>query len=83
VVEDLARSTDASLDLNLEYRTGHPGLDVRSSELRARCREIERNTAEVASETRELPDSSPGSCQPATPPSSSLLGGSEGRITQL
>ena len=48
MVEDLPRSAEASLDLGIEYRTGDPDLDARSSELRARRREIERNAAEVA-----------------------------------
>ena len=68
MVEDLPRSAEASLDLDIEYRTGDPGLDSRSSQLRARRQEIERDAAEVASQTRELADNSPGSCQSATPP---------------
>ena len=77
MVEDLPRSAEASLDLDLEYRTGDPRLDARSSKLRARRREIERNAAEVASETRELAGQLPVS------DTAILLGVSKGRITQL
>jgi hypothetical protein len=75
MVEDLPRSAEASLDL--EYRTGDPRLDARSSKLRARRREIERNAAEVASETRELAGQLPVS------DTAILLGVSKGRIMQL
>jgi hypothetical protein len=53
LVEDLPRSAEASLDLDVEYRTGDAGLDARSSELRTKRKEMERHAAEVASETRE------------------------------
>src|ERR1700677_5001356 len=53
MVEDLPRSAEASVDLDIEYRTGDPNLDSRSSQLRARRKEVERDAAEVASETRE------------------------------
>ena len=81
MVEDLPRSAEASLDLDLEYRTGDPGLDARSSELRARRRENERNAAEVASETRELAGQLAG--QLPVSDTAILLGVSKGRITQL
>jgi len=81
MVEDLPRSAEASLDLDLEYRTGDPGLDARSSELRARRREIERNAAEVTSETRELAGQLAG--QLPVSDTAILLGVSKGRVTQL
>ena len=81
MVEDLPRSAEASLDLDLEYRTGDPDLDARSSQLRARRREIERNAAEVASETRELAGQLAG--QLPVSDTAILLGVSKGRITQL
>ena len=81
MVEDLPRSAEASLDLDLEYRTGDPDLDARSSELRARRREIERNAAEVASETRELAGQLAG--QLPVSDTAILLGVSKGRVTQL
>ncbi len=81
MVEDLPRSAEASLDLDLEYRTGDPDLDARSSELRARRREIERNAAEVADETRELAGQLAG--QLPVSDTAILLGVSKGRVTQL
>ena len=81
MVEDLPRSAEASLDLDLEYRTGDPDLDARSSELRTRRREIERNAAEIASETRELAGQLAG--QLPVSDTAVLLGVSKGRITQL
>ena len=81
MVEDLPRSAEASLDLDLEYRTGDPDLDARSSELRARRREIERNAAEVTSETRELAGQLAG--QLPVSDTAILLGVSKGRVTQL
>jgi predicted RNase H-like HicB family nuclease len=81
MVEDLPRSAEASLDLDLEYRTGDPDLDARSSELRARRREIERNADEVASETRELAGRLAG--QLPVSDTAILLGVSKGRVTQL
>jgi predicted RNase H-like HicB family nuclease len=77
MVEDLPRSAEVSVDLDIEYRTGDPNLDSRSSQLRARRKEIERNAAEVASETRELAGQLPVS------DTAILLGVSKGRVTQL
>jgi predicted RNase H-like HicB family nuclease len=81
LVEDLPRSAEASLDLDLEYRTGDADLDARSSELRTRRREIERNAAQVASETRELAGQLAG--QLPVSDTAILLGVSKGRISQL
>jgi predicted RNase H-like HicB family nuclease len=81
MVEDLPRSAEASLDLDLKYRTGDLDLDARSSELRTRRREIERNAAEVASQTRELAGQLAG--QLPVSDTAILLGVSKGRITQL
>ncbi len=81
MVEDLPRSAEASLDLDLEYRTGDPDLDSRSSQLRARRKEIERNAAEVATETRELAGQLAG--QLPVSDTAVLLGVSKGRVTQL
>jgi predicted RNase H-like HicB family nuclease len=77
LVEDLPRSAEAALDLDVEYRTGDPGLDARSSELRTKRKEMERHASEVASETRELAGQLPVS------DTAILLGVSKGRITQL
>ncbi len=77
----VARSAEASLDLGIEYRTGDPNLDTRSSQLRARRRENERNAAEVASETRELAGQLAG--QLPVSDTAILLGVSKGRVTQL
>jgi predicted RNase H-like HicB family nuclease len=81
MVEDLPRSAEASLDLDIEYRTGDTDLDSRSSQLRARRREIERNAAEVATETRELAGQLAG--QLPVSDTAILLGVSKGRVTQL
>jgi predicted RNase H-like HicB family nuclease len=81
MVEDLPRSAEPGLDLDIEYRTGDPDLDSRSSQLRARRREIERNAAEVASETRELAGQLSG--QLPVSDTAVLLGVSKGRVTQL
>ncbi|HEX9541687.1 MAG TPA: type II toxin-antitoxin system HicB family antitoxin [Streptosporangiaceae bacterium] len=81
MVEDLPRSAEASLDLDLEYRTGDPDLDARSSELRTRRKEIERNAAEIASQTRELAGQLAG--QLPVSDTAILLGVSKGRVTQL
>jgi len=77
MVEDLPRSAEASLDLDIEYRTVDSDLDSRSRQLRARRRENERNAAEVATETRELTGQLPAS------DTAILLGVSKGRVTQL
>jgi predicted RNase H-like HicB family nuclease len=81
MVEDLPRSAEATLDFDLDYRTGDPDLDARSHELRIRRREIERNAAQVASETRELAGQLAG--QLPVSDTAILLGVSKGRITQL
>jgi hypothetical protein len=81
LVEDLPRSAEASLDLDVEYRTGDPGLDARSSELRTKRKEMERHAAEVASETRELAGQLAG--QLPVSDTAILPGVSKGRITQL
>jgi predicted RNase H-like HicB family nuclease len=81
MVEDLPRSAEVSVDLDIEYRTGDPNLDSRSSQLRARRKEIERNAAEVASETRELAGQLAG--QLPVSDTAILLGVSKGRVTQL
>jgi predicted RNase H-like HicB family nuclease len=79
MVEDLPRSAEAALDLEMDYHTRDPVLDERADSLRARRREQERAGAEIASDTREL------ARQPTTqlPVSDAavLLGVSKGRIT--
>jgi hypothetical protein len=74
-------NAEASVELDIEYRTGDPNLDSRSSQLRARSKEIERNAAEVASETRELAGQLAG--QLPVSDTAILLGVSKGRVTQL
>ena len=54
MVEDLPRSAEAALDLEMDYHTGDPVLDERADGLRARRREQERAAAEIASDTSEL-----------------------------
>jgi predicted RNase H-like HicB family nuclease len=81
MVEDLPRSAEARLDLDLEYHTGDPDFDSRSSELRTRRKEIERSASEVASETRELAGQLAGRLPVSD--TAVLLGVSKGRITQL
>jgi predicted RNase H-like HicB family nuclease len=54
MVEDLPRSAEAALDLEMDYRTGDPVLDERADRLRARRHEQERAAAEIASDTSEL-----------------------------
>jgi predicted RNase H-like HicB family nuclease len=81
MVEDLPRSAEASLDLDLEYHTGDPDFDSRSSELRTKRKEIERSASEVASETRELAGHLAGRLPVSD--TAVLLGVSKGRITQL
>jgi predicted RNase H-like HicB family nuclease len=48
MVEDLPRSAEAGLDLDMDYRTGDPDLDERAGRLRSRRREQERAAAAVA-----------------------------------
>lgn len=81
MVEDLPRSAEASLVLDIDYRTGDPGLDARSSRLRAKRKEVERDAAEVASHTRQLAEQLAG--QLPVSDTAILLGVSKGRITQL
>jgi predicted RNase H-like HicB family nuclease len=81
MVEDLPRSAEASLELDIDYRTGDPGLDARSSRLRAKRMEVERDAAEVASHTRQLAEQLDG--QLPVSDTAILLGVSKGRITQL
>ena len=55
MVEDLPRSAEAALDLEMDYHTGDPVLDERAARLRARRREQERAAAEIASDTSSPP----------------------------
>jgi predicted RNase H-like HicB family nuclease len=81
MVEDLPRSAEAGLELDIDYRTGDPGIDARSSHLRARRQELERDAAEVASHTRELSEQLSG--QLPVSDTAILLGVTKGRVTQL
>lgn len=81
MVDDLPRSAEASLELDIEYRTGDPGLDDRSRRLRAKRKEAERDAAEIASSTRELAEQL--TAQLPVSDTAILLGVSKGRITQL
>jgi len=81
MVEDLPRSAEAAMDLELEYRTGDPVLDERASRLRARRREQERAAAEIASDTSELLRRF--AAQLSVSDAAILLGVSKGRISQL
>jgi len=81
MVEDLPRSAEATLELDMDYRTGDPDLDQRASRLRARRREQERAAAEIAGDTRELARQLTG--QLPVSDAAVLLGVSKGRITQL
>ena len=81
MVDDLPRSAEASLELDIEYRTGDPGLDTRTRRLRAKRKEVERDAAEIASSTRELAGQLTG--QLPVSDTAILLGVSKGRITQL
>src|SRR5260221_11301201 len=54
MVEDLPRSAEAGLDLDMDYRTGDPDLDERAGRLRSPRREQERAAPEIASHTRRL-----------------------------
>jgi len=81
MVEDLPRSAEAALDLEMDYRTGDPVLDERADRLRARRREQERAAAEIASDTSELLRHF--AAQLSVGDAAVLLGVSKGRISQL
>lgn len=81
MVEDLPRSAEAALDLDMEYHTGDPVLDERSGRLRARRREQQRAAAEIASDTSELLRRF--AAQLPVSDAAVLLGVSKGRISQL
>jgi predicted RNase H-like HicB family nuclease len=81
MVEDLPRSAESALELDMEYRTGDPALDERASRLRARRREQERAAAEIASDTSELLRRFAAQVSPGD--AAVLLGVSKGRISQL
>jgi len=81
MVEDLPRSAEAALDLEMEYHTGDPALDERADRLRARRREQERAAAEIASDTSELLRRF--AAQLSASDAAVLLGVSKGRISQL
>jgi predicted RNase H-like HicB family nuclease len=81
MVEDLPRSAEATMDLEMEYHTGDPVLDERAGGLRTRRREQERAAAEIASDTSELLRSF--AAQLSVGDAAVLLGVSKGRISQL
>src|SRR5258707_6107919 len=81
MVEDLPRSAEAGLDLDMDYRTGDPDLDERADRLRSRRREQERAASEIAGDTREL--APPLTGQRPVRDTAVLLPVSKGRITQL
>ncbi|MGH3274603.1 MAG: type II toxin-antitoxin system HicB family antitoxin [Streptosporangiaceae bacterium] len=81
MVEDLPRSAEASLELDIDYRTGDSGIDMRSSRLRAKRRKVESDAAEVASHTRQLAEQLDSRLSVSD--TAILLGVSKGRITQL
>ena len=81
MVEDLPRSAEAALDLEMDYRTGDPVLDERAGKLRALRREQERAAAEIASDTSELLRRF--AAQLSVGDAAVLLGVSKGRISQL
>ncbi len=81
MVEDLPRSAEAGLDLDMDYRTGDSDLDERADRLRSRRREQERAAAEIADDTRELARQL--TRQLPVSDTAVLLGLSKGRITQL
>ena len=81
MVEDLPRSAEAALDLDMEYRTGDSVLDERASRLRVRRREQERAAAEIVGDTSELLRRF--AAQLSVGDAAVLLGVSKGRISQL
>src|SRR5258708_3071343 len=81
MVEDLPRSAEAGLDLDMDYRTGDPDLDERADRLRSRRREQERAAAEIADDTRELAPQL--TRQLPVTHTAVLFGVSQSRVTQL
>ena len=81
MVEDLPRSAEAALDLEMDYHTGDPVLDERAGRLRALRRAQERAAAEIASDTSELLRRF--AAQLSVGDAAVLLGVSKGRISQL
>ncbi len=81
MVEDLPRSAEPALDLEMDYHTGDPQLDERAGRLRARRREQELAAAEIASDTSELLRRF--AAQLSVGDAAVLLGVSKGRISQL
>jgi predicted RNase H-like HicB family nuclease len=81
MVEDLPRSAEAALDLEMDYQTGDPVLDERAGRLRARRREQERAAAEIASDTSEILRRF--AAELSVGDAAVLLGVSKGRISQL
>jgi predicted RNase H-like HicB family nuclease len=81
MVEDLPRSAEAAVELEMDYRTGDPVLDERAGRLRTRRREQERAAAEIASDTFELLRRF--AAQLSVGDAAVLLGVSKGRISQL
>jgi hypothetical protein len=81
MVEDLPRSAEAALDLEMDYHTGDPALDERADRLRARRREQERAATEIASDTSELLRRF--AAQLSVGDTAVLLGVSKGRVSQL
>jgi predicted RNase H-like HicB family nuclease len=81
MVEDLPRSAEAALDLEMDYHTGDAMLDERAGRLRARRREQQRAAAEIASDTSELLRRF--AAQLSVGDAAVLLGVSKGRISQL
>jgi predicted RNase H-like HicB family nuclease len=81
MVEDLPRSAEAAVDLEMDYHTGDPVLDERAGRLRARRREQERAAAEIASDTSELLRRF--AARLSVGDAAVLLGVSKGRISQL
>jgi len=69
MVEDLPRSAEAALDLEMDYHTGDPVLDERAGRLRARRREQERAAAEIVARPPRLDplrDLLPGRLRPVS-----------------
>ncbi len=81
MVEDLPRSAEAAMDLDMEYHTDDPVADERAARLRARRREQERAAAEIAGDTSELLRRF--AAQVSASDAAVLLGVSKGRISQL
>ncbi|HEX2821393.1 MAG TPA: type II toxin-antitoxin system HicB family antitoxin [Streptosporangiaceae bacterium] len=81
MVEDLPRSAEATLDVEMDYHTGDPVFDDRAGRLRALRREQERAAAEIASDTSELLRRF--AAQLSVSDAAVLLGVSKGRISQL